>query len=59
MKKLIITCNLKYDPIRQYTQSGTCQMKCPLGDCVLELVLTNALGNIVQAVDVKGIKENK
>lgn len=53
MKKLIITYTLSYDPIYKHAQAGNCTMKCPLGDCLLELVLLNSLDKITQSIGVK------
>jgi len=53
MKKIIITYKLTYDPYLKYTDKGHCQMKCPLGECLLELVLEGTLDKVVQSVDVK------
>ena len=53
MKKLFVTISLNYEPFLEYTKQGNCQMKCPLGDCILDIVLENSLKKIVQSVDVK------
>ena len=53
MNKLIITYKLTYDPFLKYTDKGNCKMKCPLGECLLELVLEGCLDKVVQSVEVK------
>jgi len=55
VKKLTITYSLEYNPFKEHTHSGNCQMKCPCGDCILEVVLEGALKNITQSVTaIKG-----
>ena len=56
-KELTITYKLSYEPILKYSQSGNCKMKCPLGDCILNVVLENSLDKVVQSVDVKAERE--
>ena len=53
-KKLTITTKLEYDPLREYTRQGTCLMKCPCGECTLEVVIVNDLQKVVQVIDIKG-----
>jgi len=52
-KKLIITTGLEYDPFRDYSHSGSCKMKCPLGDCIIEVVLLHSLDKVIQVIDIK------
>jgi len=52
-KTLIITSGLEYDPLREYSRSGSCKMKCPLGECTLEIILQNNLRNVIQIIDLK------
>ena len=53
MKKLIITYKLAYDPFFKRADRGNCRMKCPLGECLLELVLEGSLDKVVQSIDFK------
>ncbi len=52
MNKLVFTSSLEYEPVREYTRSGSCQMKCPCGDCVLEIVLLNDLKGVIQNINI-------
>ena len=52
-KELTVTVTLNYEPVFEHSKSGNCRMKCPLGDCILNVVLENSLKYVVQAVDIK------
>ena len=52
-KKLIITSSLNYEPLLQHAAHGEFQMKCPLGDCIVEIILENSLERVVQSVALK------
>jgi len=52
-KKLIITSSLNYEPFLQHATHGKIRMKCPLGDCIVEIILENSLERVVQSVALK------
>ena len=53
MKKLVVTYKLTYEPFLKSTDKGNVQMKCPLGECLLEFVLDGCLDKVMQSIDIK------
>ena len=52
-KKLVVDVNLEYEPILKSSPSGYCELKCPLGDCLIRINLNNSLERVRQIVNVK------
>jgi len=55
MKKLVISSKLCYEPLLEHSHKGSCTMKCPLGNCRVEILLESELERIVQVIDIKGV----
>jgi len=54
-KTLIITNSLSYEPFLEHSNAGSCNMKCPLGDCTIKIVMENSLKRVVQTIDIKAL----